>query len=381
MSLPALVFVTILAHTAFNGSRVTVSLYALSLGASPLTVGVFISLYSALPMFLGVAAGRMVDRVGMRNPLLVATTALAAAVALPGAVEGLWPLYIATAAIGTSFMVFHIAVQHMVGENSKPEDLAANFSWLALGFSTSNFVGPTVSGFSIDHLGHRTTFLLLAVFALAALFVVSRGRAGLRHSPHAQPNPAHGSAMELLRIPELRRVFIVTGLLASAWDLFVFVMPIYGTSIGLSASTIGLILASFAAATFTVRLALPVLSRRVPEWTMICATFAVAFLAYVLFPMVERVALLATIAFLLGLGLGATQPSVMSLLYGTTPPGRGGEAMGVRSIVLNMSHTALPLAFGGAGAAVGLTPVFWTMAALLVLGGWMANRRRLEARQ
>ena len=203
--------------------------------------------------------------------------------------------------------------------------------------------------------------------------------AQLRHSPHAVANPAHGGARELLANPELRRVFIVTGLLASAWDLFVFAMPIYGTSIGLSASTIGVILGSFAAATFVVRLALPWLSRRFREWTLISLTFAIAILAYGLFPMVDRVPMLASIAFLLGLGLGATQPSVMSLMYATAPAGRAGEAMGVRSTVLNVSHTILPLAFGGAGSALGMTPVFWSMAGLLAAGGWMANRRRRQA--
>jgi Major Facilitator Superfamily len=106
----------------------------------------------------------------------------------------------------------------------------------------------------------------------------------------------------------------------------------------------------------------------------------IAFIAYALFPMVERVAFLAAIAFLLGLGLGATQPSVMSLMYAVAPQGRAGEAMGVRSTVLNVSHTILPLAFGGAGAALGMTPVFWGMAGVLAVGGWMSDRRRREAR-
>jgi predicted MFS family arabinose efflux permease len=184
------------------------------------------------------------------------------------------------------------------------------------------------------------------------------------------------SAWELLRDAELRRIFIVSGLIASAWDMFVFVTPIYGTSIGLSASTIGLILGSFAAATFVVRLALPWLSRHLAEWPMITATCAVACVAYVLFPLVELVALLAAIAFLLGLGLGATQPSIMSLIYATAPQGRAAEAVGVRTVVLNASHTVLPLLFGGVGVALGLAPVFWTMAAALAAGGWFANRRR-----
>jgi len=157
-------------------------------------------------------------------------------------------------------------------------------------------------------------------------------------------------------------------------------MPIYGNSIGLSASTIGLILASFASATFVVRVPLPWISRHLREWPMITATFCVACVAYALLPMVETVPLLAAISFLLGLGLGATQPSIMALVYAAAPEGRAAEAVGVRTVVLNASSTALPLLFGGVGAAVGMLPVFWTMAAALAAGGWFADgRRRAQA--
>lgn len=380
MPLALLVVTTVLAHSAFNGSRLTISLAALSRGATALEVGVMMSLFAALPMVLAVAAGRLVDRVGIRRPLIATSVALAVFVALPAAVPAAASLYVAAAGIGTSFMLFHISVQHAVGAGSSEKDRKANFGWLALGFSISNFLGPTSAGLLIDTLGHRDTFLILALAALVALALLERNRQRLSHTPGALASSERRSALELFRKPELRRVFVVTALLASAWDLFVFVMPIYGNSIQLSASTIGMILGSFALATFVIRLVLPWLSRRVREWPMITGTFVIATCAYALFPLVETVPLLAAISFLLGLGLGATQPSIMSLIYATAPPGRAGEAVGVRSVVLNASHTALPLAFGGVGAALGMMPVFWTMAGALAAGGVMANRRRLAER-
>jgi hypothetical protein len=45
--LALVVVVTVLAHAAFNGSRLTISLYALSLNASPLAVGMMMSLFAA----------------------------------------------------------------------------------------------------------------------------------------------------------------------------------------------------------------------------------------------------------------------------------------------------------------------------------------------
>jgi hypothetical protein len=66
----------------------------------------------------------------------------------------------------------------------------------------------------------------------------------------------------------------------------------------------------------------------------------------------------------------------MTLIYATAPDGRSGEAVGVRSVVLSASSTFLPLAFGGVGEALGMLPVFWTMALALAAGGVVADRRR-----
>ncbi len=333
------------------------------------------SLFAALPMLLGVPAGRLVDRVGVRRPMIASIAAVAFAVSLPGIFPGIVSLHLAAAGAGLGFMLFHVGIQHAVGQMSSVEDRKANFGWLALGFSISNFVGPVAAGLAIDNLGHRVTFLLLAAIGFGGFVLLLAKRHHFSHTPGTAAESAPRSTFDMLRDGKLRDVFIVSGLLASAWDLFVFVMPIYGTQIGLSATTIGLILASFAAATIIIRLALPFISRRVREWPLITATMAIASLAYLLFPLVHTVPLLAAISFLLGIGLGATQPSIMSLIYVYAPPGRGGEAVGVRAVVLNASHTVLPLAFGSV-AALGMAPVFWSMSAALAAGGCFANRLR-----
>jgi predicted MFS family arabinose efflux permease len=377
MPLALLVITTVLAHTAFNGTRLSISLDALSLGASPFTVGVLMSLIAALPMFFGVWSGRLVDRIGVRKPMIGGISAVIVFAALPAVFPGLEALYFAATGIGSGFALFHICVQHMVGEMSSPVKRRENFGWLALGFATSNFLGPTISGTSIDYFGHRATFCILAGFACAALAIVFSRRAALRHKHHHERDVTERSAFELLRNPELRRVFVVTGLLASAWDLYTFVMPIYGTSIGLNATTIGLILGSFASATFVVRMMLPWLQHHIHEWPLITLAFFVACIAYGLFPIARTVPPLVAISFLLGLALGATQPSIMALVYSTAPEGRSGEAVGVRTVVLNASSTFFPLVFGGVSAALGMMPVFAGMSVALAAGGWFANRRRL----
>lgn len=378
MPLALIVVASALAHAAFNGSRLTISLNALALGASPFTVGAIMSLFAALPMFLAVPTGRMLDRIGVRGPLIAAAAALALAVAIPGAFPGATAFYVAAACAGTAFMVFQIAVQHAVGLGSAEGVRKANFGWLALGFSVSNFVGPTAAGVSIDHLGFASTFVLLAAFALASFVLLASRRRDFTAAHPQVPVPGGKRLVELLRTPGLRHVFIASGLLASAWDMFGFMVPIYGDSIGLSASTIGFILGCFALATFVVRLFLPLIQRHLREWTMITTAMLIACMSFAMFPMMETVPLLAGTAFLLGLGLGATQPSIMALLYARAPAGRAAEAVGVRAVVLNTSSTILPLAFG-AIASIGMAPVFLTVSSVLAAGAIFTQRLRRGA--
>jgi MFS family permease len=101
----------------------------------------------------------------------------------------------------------------------------------------------------------------------------------------------------------------------------------------------------------------------------------VAGVAYVLFPFVESVSLLMALSFLLGLGLGASQPVIMALLYEASPPGRQGEAVGIRTTMLNMSQTFIPLASGAISAALGMIPVFTLISLMLLGGAWFAKTR------
>ena len=179
--------------------------------------------------------------------------------------------------------------------------------------------------------------------------------------------------LDLLTEKRLRYVYLVTGLTAIGWDLFSFVVPIYGAAIGLSATRIGAILGVFALATFIVRLAMPVLARRFSPWQVLLTALAITGVGYLLFPLVHDLTLLMLLAFLLGLGLGTSQPMVLALLYSGTPPGRVGEGLGLRQTLINTAQTAVPLFFGAAGAAIGILPVFWVIAAAMFGGAWVVR--------
>jgi predicted MFS family arabinose efflux permease len=369
------VLLTILSHVGFVGSRITVALSAIDQGASPLTIGVLMALYAVIPMLLAVHAGRLVDRVGAFGPIAVAGAFVAAGIGLPFAFPGLAVLFVSSTVAGTAFMLQHIALNHVIGHIGDPAERPVNFSWLALGYSVSGFLGPLLAGFAIDLAGHRSAFLMLAL-APAVGTALLLWKRGVPRAQEPKADAAQHRVMDLLRNPRLLPVFLFSGLLASGWDMYTFVIPIYGTHIGLSPSTIGIVMSSFALATFVVRLAMPSVARRLSEWTVVCAALGIAGTAYSLFPLVTQVPLLIALSFLLGLGLGCAQPMIMAALYAASPPGRQGEVVGMRTTMINASQTFMPLAFGAVGTALGMAPILWTMAGALLLGSWLAGRRR-----
>src|ERR1041384_4147453 len=120
---------------------------------------------------------------------------------------------------------------------------------------------------------------------------------------------------------------------------------------------------------------MPLVVQRLRQWVVMSSAMAVAGTAYLLFPLVQAVPLLMVLSFILGLGLGCAQPIIMSQLYEASPPGRQGEAVGLRTSLLNGSHTLIPLISGAISAALGMAPAFWLLAALLLGGGWYARRQ------
>ncbi len=239
------------------------------------------------------------------------------------------------------------------------------------------FAGPLFAGFSIDHFGHRSTYLYLALLALVPVFTQSAVReckpaAVSGSAPGHAPGRA-GGAGNLIAYPPLRRTLIRSAVVLTATDLFEFYMPIYGHSIGLSASKIGFVVSMVGAAAFVVRVGMPALARRFGEEALLTYSLFLGAATFLVFPLFREVAVLTLIAIALGLALGCGQPLSTILVYAHAPEGRSGEALGLRLTINNCTHIAVPLVFGSIGSMFGVAPVFWVNA-LMLAGGGALNR-------
>jgi len=364
--------ITLIAQACQMGSRVIAALFAIELGANPLLVGMLISMYSLFPVFCAVYSGRISDRLGTRRPMLAGMGVLGAGLLVPFLTPTLPALYVSAALVGVGFVFFNVSNQNLAGGLGPPEQRARNFSTQALGYAGGHLVGPVTAGYAIEYVGFTRGYLIFALLMLLPIIVLAFNKA--LHLPPQPVTAERKSTLELWRAPALRRAVIIGGLMTTGWDLYTFYLPIYGHSIGLSASTIGNILGMFAAATFVVRVALPVFTRRFGVEPVLTWAMFIAAALFLPFPLLDIVPVLFILSFGIGLTLGCGQPLTLTLAYNNSPPGRSGEVTGLRLFINNVTHIGVPLAAGALGAALGVAPVFWTSAAILCLTGHLTHR-------
>lgn len=368
-----IVLLCIAIHSCYIGSKVAVSLLALELGASQSLIGVIAALYAVAPLMLGVYSGRMTDTIGMRVPLLIGASLTAAAMLVGFAWQQLAALFATAVLMGAAFVFYNVAVQNLAGAYGRPEHRARNFSILTIGYSVSTFIGPMIAGFSIDYAGYGRAFLSFALLTLIP-FGILTFHPRLTQVEIRKMGPQERRMLDLLRDPPLRGVIVMSGLMVASYELYAFYMPIYAHSAGISASAIGVIMATYATATFLSRFFLPVVMRRmraneVMFWFMLLS--ACGFLAL---PFLTAQPLLMLASFVIGIGSGVGQPLSMTLSFERSPAGRTGEVTGLRLTANNIARIVIPLVSGTLGAAFGSAPVFWMNAANLATISWLSRR-------
>jgi len=335
---------------------------------------VLFAMYSVFPVFLSVYAGKVSDRLGFRWPMVLGSVGLLCGLILPYAVPSVVALFASATLIGMCYIFYIVSVQHLIGSMGEGIARTRNYSIFSVCVGLTALIGPTTAGFAIDGIGHRSTYLLLAAFPVVPIVVLMFLKRYLpqpRH--HDEPRTGH-RVIDLLNNVPLRRVLITAGILETGNELVNFLLPIYGHSIGLSASQIGLVIGAFASALLLIRALMPALVRRWSEERVLGGSMLLAALTCLAFPLVESFTLLLCVAFVMGLGLGCGAPLSLVLSYNRAPAGRSGEAMGLRQTVNKGTEVLVPIVFGTLSTAVGMLPVFWLDAVMLAIGGWLMRR-------
>lgn len=378
-----LVLILVLSSITFitmKGSRILMTLYAVDMGAGPFETGILFALYGLFPFLLAIAAGRIADRFDNRLLMYWGLGSYTVSLALPFFFPSLTMLFIVAPLWGFTSMLWVVATQNLVGRLSTGETRTRNYSYYSLGESTGSVLGPITVGLAIDALSHQPAFLIMAAIPAVCMLVVIFKRHAFPHIlPASTDTRTPRNMKDLLALPAMRNALLSNAAVMAGLDLFNLYMPIYGHSLGFTATTIGLIMGAFGAAAFITRLAIPPITKRYGERAMLAAALLISALAFMAFPLTTSAPLLAAAAFVLGLGLGCGQPLSMILAFNAGPPERSAESISMRLAVSYGAHVVVPPVFGVIGAAIGgVVPIFWTCAVIMGGGSWInrGNARR-----
>lgn len=370
---PWLIATLICVHASMAVMRVTAALWVLKHGYGEASVGLLLSLFAVAPIVLSLWAGRLADRHGLHRPVGVGVTLALAGALLALAVQQLWAIAIGCLLCGGAVAVAAVAVQREAGLMAdQPGELKRIFSWMALGPALSNSLAPVVAGLLIDHVGMTAAFGFATLLPLLAWGLAQK-------VPRHVPEPVTKSYREpaawgLFRLPAFRRLMLVNLVLSACWDAHSFVVPVVGHARGLSASSIGVVLGSFAVAASCVRLAIVRFADDLDEVRALRTAMVVAMLTFLAYAWLPGTAGLMAGSAVLGTALGSVQPMILAMLHRVTPPERHGQALGLRMFAVNGATVAMPAGFGLLAAATALAAPMWLMASLLLLAQAPAGR-------
>ena len=260
-------------------SGVAIPLHVQSLGGSLTEAGSIAAIRFGLGALFSLPFGTVADAWGTRRTLSVAVVGSALVNLIPISAQAsgsIVPLYAWAILSGLTSSLFLPAIGAYVAGSAHEARRGSAFGWLTLGTHTGIATGPAVGGLAWQHLGIVPTYLVATALALVALLGPILMRSGVRTRIEIRGLPG--------MVVALARDRVVVGCWAAGfgiglpWGAVSGLFPLFGTSIGLAAGSIGLLLAlqSITNGLSRVPLGRLIDRRRVPPLAMAggCVTYA-----------------------------------------------------------------------------------------------------------
>lgn len=355
----AILFVTVFIDLIGFGMVIPfLSFYAREYGASGVTVGAVVGVYSIMQFFFSPIWGRMSDRIGRRPVILISLTASCIGYLLFGLARGLTILFLSRIIAGAGGANIGTA-QAYIADITTPENRAKGMGLIGAAFGMGFILGPPLSGLlATVGLHHGLPGNLLPGAAAAGLSFTALSVALFFLAESKGPDTAIRTGLP----PQLdgrvwRQIFDHEILLAIMAALFLTLLAVAGmeTSVTLHARDrfhftqldlawfflfMGVIVATIQGGLIGR------LARLLGEKRLIAIGTASFTIGLALNPAVYRVALLYVVAFLIAIGQGLTYPSLTSLVTKAAPPGEHGSMLGLASGVGSLARFFGPILSG-----------------------------------
>jgi MFS family permease len=225
-------------------SGVAIPLHVQALGGSLTEAGTIAAIRFGLGAIFSLPFGAVADAWGTRRTVIVAVIGSAIVNLIPllaQATSTTAPLYAWAILSGLTASLFLPAIGAYVAGSAHESRRGSAFGWMTMGTHSGIALGPAVGGLAWQHLGIPQTYLIATGLALVALAgpILMRGDIRTRIDVRGLP----GMIVALTRDRVVVGCWVIAFGIGVPWGAVSGLFPLFGTSIGLAAGSIGLLLA------------------------------------------------------------------------------------------------------------------------------------------
>jgi MFS transporter, DHA1 family, multidrug resistance protein len=308
-----------------------VPLFAASLGADTVQVGMINGAFMLMAGLLSIPSGLLSDRLGRRLPLLGGMILLSGS-----SLMLFWsnsPLQMAAIYLlfGMGLSAFSPSLMSYVADFTPPDVLGQAYGWYTMALYGGMTLGPAAGGFLGTVLGLRPVFLI-AGGLIFMMFLVAFTFLPAQPVGHSRGAPRPAILSTLMGFMENRR--LVACLAATlggcmGFGMFVTFMPLYMRSLGMNTGHVGFVFAAQAVANALSRLPSGKLCDKITDKSVLVSFgLAVFALAIAGFGFCRSVMSLMAAAAVMGISLGIAFTVVCALIVDIVPMELRGLAMG-----------------------------------------------------
>jgi len=347
-----------------------IPLYALELGEGAGVAALVFAMRGLGNMAMDVPAGYATSRFGDKRTMIAGVVVMSTTGFFAATSESAWQLSVAAFFFGAAMAIWLLARLTHISEEVHISQRGKAISTMAGLQRFGNLIGPVMTGVVADQFGFRWVFIIIAIIALLALILVF---VGVKHNNRGRHEE---SPSMLALIPFiLKRHWRVFGT-AGVAILFLTVIragrqlliPLWGESLGLDATDIGLIVGL---ASGVDMLLFPVAGYMMDNLGRKYAGVACLTLlssGLILVPFTDTFLSLLFAAMLAGMGNGLGSGINMTFGADFAPERERGEFLGVWRLMSDSGSFAGPMAMGYVAETLVLSTAF-TLTALLGLAG------------
>ncbi len=363
--------------------RVTTTYRVVELGLSVVWLGVITAVYAVLPIIVGVPVGRFIDRGHDATTIWIGSGLLLIASAGLALFPNLIALLAFTAILGTAHLLFVISQQVLCTRcGSGPGAMERAIGNYMVANAVGQGVGPYIVGVTGGSASVPPTHLLFAMAAggavLTVAFALLTRPSGVRKSAAERGKPP--PLRELLFIPGLTTIMLVSVVTVVAQDLIVVYLPLLGAERGMSVDAVGLLLTVRAVASMLSRLLFARLNAalgRMSLTTISTLASAAAYGALALpLPLPLMYAAIALAGFALSISITASIAGVLGIASG----GAVGTANSLRTMANRTGQFIIPVLASLIAAATGTAGIFVIIGLSLAASGAAVRFERRRAR-